>query len=117
MVLPTKHSATTSPYVSAKVQEDIRNKMENVEISGDIPNSIAKGGATAGGGFIEWGREASERWNSNFEKGNPKDEWAQDMDNNAEGRARENQLNKQGLPEKEKEKRNNILSLSFDSMS
>lgn len=84
-------------YVSAKFQEDLRNKVESIWVPSGLSNKIAGSGTYISGTAHEILTAGS--------VGNPRDEWAQDVDNNAVGRARENQLNKQGLSGAEKEKR------------
>jgi hypothetical protein len=75
-------------YVSAKVSE----------ATNPTASSLAGQG-------VEWIREGKERWNSNGERGNPKDEWAMDIDNNKKGIEKEQQLDKLNLPPEEKERR------------
>lgn len=86
-------------YTSAKVAEDI-NKKSPIK----NPN-IGEKGSEALGDANEWWREGRERWDSNGEKGNPKDEWAMDVDNNKAGIRKNSELNKLNLSPEEKEKR------------
>lgn len=85
-------------YTSAKIAEDI-NKRSPIKHP-----KIGETGAELLGDANEWLREGKERGTSWLTEGNPKDEWAMDVDNNKAGIEKNSELDKLNLPPEEKEK-------------
>ena len=105
--LTDKHDidAFRHAYVSAKIQEEARRLVSHKLVPGVVSDKIAEASAYIAGSAVEWGREFKDRKKSWLTQGNPKTEWAQDMDNNADGRGMEQVLEDMHLSPAEKERR------------